>query len=77
MSSYLLDCLLCFKYEDDHDEKLFANMNPFKKNNDEIDSVKVGSRRDIEDYEIEWRKLSSIEGQKIALFDSFKPQDIC
>ena len=42
-----------------------------------IDTVKVGSRKDIEDYEIEWKKISSLSGQKIALFDSFKPQDIC
>ncbi len=42
-----------------------------------VDLVKVGSRRDIEDYEIHWRRLSTMNGQKIVLFDSFKPQDIC
>lgn len=42
-----------------------------------IDLVKVGSRKDIEDYEIQWKRLSMINGQKVALFDSFKPQDIC
>lgn len=42
-----------------------------------VDSVKVGSRKDIEDYEIQWKRLSMINGQKVALFDSFKPQDIC
>ena len=42
----------------------------------EVDAVKIGSRRDIEDYEIEWKKLSTIKGQKFVLFDSFKPLDI-
>jgi hypothetical protein len=42
-----------------------------------IDLVKVGSRKDIEDYEIQWKRLSMINGQKVGLFDNFKPQDIC
>ncbi len=42
----------------------------------EIDSVKIGSRKDIDDYEIEWKRLSQIQGQKFILFDSFKPLDI-
>jgi len=41
-----------------------------------IDEVKIGSRRDIEDYEIDWKRLSSLNGQKFILFDSFKPLDI-
>ena len=53
-------------------------MNPMAKSQKDspIDLVKLGSRNDIEDYEIQWKRLSLIKGQKVALFDSFKPQDI-
>lgn len=53
-------------------------MNPMVKSQkaSPIDLVKLGSRNDIEDYEIQWKRLSLIKGQKVALFDSFKPQDI-
>jgi hypothetical protein len=78
MVNYLVDCFVCFKYAEEGTEPLFAKVNPFSKrsSDEDLDTVKVGSRRDIEDYEIHWRKLSEIEGQKIVLFDSFKPSDI-
>lgn len=82
IANYLLDCLLCLNKEEHEDENqgLMSKINNFIGNVDEkeyaVDSVKIGSRKDIEDYEIQWKKLSSLQGQKFVLFDSFKPLDI-
>ena len=56
---------------------MFSKINPFSKPQSKIDTVKVGSRKDIEDYEIEWKKLSNISGQKLTLFNSFHSIKIC
>ena len=58
MTSYLFDCLICFKFDEELDK--FPSIDPSKNKTCVVDSVKVGSRKDIEDYEIEWMKLSDI-----------------
>ena len=82
----LFDYLLCLNREEAENDgnepgnmmllKKFSNLLKGEEKVEDIDAVKIGSRRDIEDYEIEWKKLSSIPGQKFVLFDSFKPTDI-
>lgn len=46
-----MDCLICCNFEDNEGE-MFSNINPFSKPHNKVDTVKVGSRKDIEDYEI-------------------------
>jgi hypothetical protein len=52
LANYLLECLICFKYEEEGGERLFAKRPTLLKKEAEeiVDAVKVGSRRDIEDY---------------------------
>jgi hypothetical protein len=82
-TNYLMNCILCFQRDEDQDcnNKIMAKFGGFidKKNQDSIliDKVKIGSKREIEDYEIEWKRLSEITGQKMNLFDSFRPMNIC